>query len=179
MSVPRLPRGYDAMMAGRRRFRSCATATVLGSFGLLGSGCAADRPEGPAAGSAQPAPGSQYLVIATAGNRRLNADLDPLEKRDQNDLLRAKADLRDAAATERLFDRRLLRIIFPSATERVARDLYRVNEARASLTSAAAALTSLRALHAYEPRLEAANRPVEDAVSTLRRELGLPPPPAS
>ena len=46
---------------------------------------------------------ARYLVIATAGNRRLNADFDPLERRDRNDLARAKADLRDAAATERLF----------------------------------------------------------------------------
>jgi hypothetical protein len=118
-------------------------------------------------------------VIARAGNRRLNADFDPLEQRDRNDLVRAKADLRDAAATERLFDRRLLRIVFPSETERVAHDLYRVNQARARLTAAAAASTSLRRLHAYQPRLDAANRPVEQAVRTIREQLGLPPPPAS
>jgi hypothetical protein len=109
----------------------------------------------------------------------LNADFDPLERRDRNDLARAQADLRDAAATERLFDRRLLRIVFPPQTEQVARDLYRLNEARAKLTTAAAASTSLRQLHAYEPRLRAANRPVERAVRTIRRQLGLPPPPAS
>jgi hypothetical protein len=119
------------------------------------------------------------MVIATAGNRRLDADFDPLEKRDRNDLARAKSDLRDAAATERLFDRRLLRIAFASETERVAQDLYRVNQARARLTTAAAASTSLRLLHAYEPRLDAANGPVEQAVKTIRRQLGLPPPPTS
>jgi hypothetical protein len=118
-------------------------------------------------------------VIATAGNRRLNADFDPLERRDRNDLARAKADLRDASATERLFDRRLVRIVFPSETERVAHDLERVNQARARLTSAAAASTSLRRLHAYERRLDASNRPVEQAVRTIRQQLGLPPPPTS
>jgi hypothetical protein len=118
-------------------------------------------------------------VIAGAGNRRLNADFDPLEGRDRNDLVRARADLRDAAATERVFDRRLLRIVFPSDTELVAHDLYRVNQARASLTAAAAASTSLRRLHAYERQLDAANRPVEQAVRAIRRQLGLPPPPAS
>src|SRR5205823_6985369 len=123
--------------------------------------------------------GARYLVIAGAGNRRLNADFDPLEARDANDLVRAKADLADAAATERLFDRRLHRITFPSQIERVARDLYRVNEARARLTSAAAASTSLRQLDAYEPRLEGANRLVEQAVGAIRRQLGLGPPPAS
>jgi hypothetical protein len=121
--------------------------------------------------------GARYLVIARAGNRRLDADFDPLEERDRNDLARAKADLRDAAATERLFDHRLLRIVFPPATERVARGLYRVNEARARLTTTAAASTSLRRLHAYEPPLDAANRPVEQAVRAIRRQLGLPPPP--
>jgi hypothetical protein len=78
-----------------------------------------------------------------------------------------------------LFDRRLRRIVFPSDTERVAHDLYRVNQARASLTTAAAASTSLRQLNAYERQLDAANRPVEQAVRTIRRQLGLPPPPTS
>lgn len=180
-------------MAGFGQTGRRAAAAVLGCFGLLGAGCRADRPgasqqgsssrtaatSGLALGLPRRALGARYLVIATAGNRRLNADFDPLEKRDRNDLARAKADLRDAAATERLFDRRLLRIVFPSQTERVARDLYRVNEARARLTTAAAASASLRQLQAYEPRLDAANKPVEQAVRTIRGQLGLPPPPSS
>jgi hypothetical protein len=185
-------RGYDAVMAGYGRTRRDGAA-VLGCIALLGAGCGADRPGAPAHESAPPtaaknglAIGSarrdlaaRYLVIARAGNRRLNADLDPLERRDRNDLARAKADLRDAAATERLFDGRLLRIVFPSQTERVARDLYRVNEARATLTTAAAVSTSLRQLQAYERRLDAANRPVEQAAGAIRKQLGLPPPPTS
>jgi hypothetical protein len=54
--------------------------------------------------------------------------------------------------------------------------LYRVNQARAVLTTAAAASASVRQLHAYQRRLNAANRPVEEAVKTIRRQLGLPPP---
>jgi hypothetical protein len=118
-------------------------------------------------------------LIAAAGNRRLDADFDPLEGSERNDLARAKADLRDASATERQFDHRLLGIVFPPETERVAHELYRVNQARASLTAAAAASTSLRLLHAYERRLDAANKPVEQAVRTIRQQLGLPPPPTS
>lgn len=157
--------------------RTCRRAVaVVGCFGLVGAGCATS---GLAVGSAPRGLAARYLVIATAGNRRLNADFDPLEKRDRNNLAAAKADLRDAAATERVFDRRLLRIAFPSATERVARDLYNVNEARARLTTAAAASTSLRQIHAYQPRLDAANKPVEQAVRVIRRQLGLPPPPTS
>ena len=54
------------------------------------------------------------------------------------------------------------------------------NEARARLTTAAAASTSLSQLHRYEPRLTAANQPVEEAVRVIRSQLGLPPPrPAS
>jgi hypothetical protein len=177
---------------GRAR-RGAAAAAVLGCVALLGAGCAVGRPAAPAQesapqaasngglaiGSARRALEARYLEIAIAGNRRLNADFDPLEDRDRNDIARAKADLRDAAATERLFDRRLLRIVFPSDTERVARLLYRINQARARLTTAAAASASLRQLHAYEQRLTAANRPVERAVRAIRRQLGLPPPPAS
>ena len=168
-------------------------AAVLGCTMLLGAGCAAEPPgalaresaprtvvkSGPAIGAARHALAARYLVIAKAGNRRLEADFDPLETRDRNDLVRAKADLRDAAATERLFDRRLLRIPFPPEIERVARDLYRLNQARARLTAAAAASTSLGALHSYEPLLYAANGPVERAVGTIRRQLGLPPLSAS
>jgi hypothetical protein len=118
---------------------------------------------------------AQYLVIAKAGNRRLEADFDPLEGRDRDHLAAAKADLRNAASTERLFDRRLLRIKFPPKTERVAHDLYRINQARAKLTAAVAESTSLRSLRGYEPVLDAANVPVERAVDTIRRQLGLPP----
>jgi hypothetical protein len=170
-----------------------AAAAVLGCAVLLGAGVAAGpsaavaRESAPrtvatgglAIGAARRALAARYLVIANAGNRRLEADFDPLEKRDRNDLVRAKADLSDAAATERLFDRRLLRIVFPPETERVARDLYRVNQARARLTAAAAASTSLPALRSYEPVLDAANAPVERAVATIRRQLGLPPPSTS
>jgi hypothetical protein len=118
-------------------------------------------------------------MIAIGGNRRLDAAFDPLEGPDRNDRARAKADLRSAAATERWFDRRLLGIVLPARTEQVARDMYRVNQARASLTAAAAASTSLLRLHAYEQELDAANRPVEQAARTIRRQLKLPPPPTS
>ena len=182
---------YDAVMPGCGWARR--GAAVLGCAAVLGAGCGAGKPAAPAqesapqaaangglaVGAARRALGGRYLKIATAGNRRLNADFDPLEDRDRNDLARAKADLRDAAATERLFDRRLLRIVFPTETERVVRLLYTVNQARATLTTAATKSTSLRQLHAYERRLTAANRPVEQAVRTIRRQLGLPPPSTS
>jgi hypothetical protein len=118
-------------------------------------------------------------MIAKAGNRRLDVDFGRLEGRDRNRLAAAQADLRDAVATERLFDRRLLTIVFPPGTEQIARLLYRVNQARARLTSAAAASTSLRQLHAFQRRLTAAGRPVEQAVRTIGRQLGLPPPSTS
>ena len=178
-------------MARYRLMRPIVAATVLGCAALLtgwagqaganahtaawraavATGVIAAAPRGNAA--------AQYLVIARAGNERLEDDFDPLEGRDRNHLAAAKADLRDAAATERLFDRRLLRISFPAKTERVARQLYRINQIRAKLTAAAAESTSLRQLHAYEHWLDEANGPVEQAVRTIRQQLGLPPPSTS
>jgi len=166
-----------------------AGAAVLASAALFGARWVADPPAslasvaaartatqtGRDAGATRQVLAARYLAIAEAGNRRLEADFDPLEGRDRNNLIRAQADLRDAAATERLFDRRLRQIPFPPATERVAQQLYRLNQARATLTAAAALATSLRWLHSYEPALDAANGPVEKAVSTIRRLLGLPP----
>jgi hypothetical protein len=134
---------------------------------------------GPPASQPRQAPAARYLAIAEAGNRRLEIDFDGLHGRDRRNLAAAAADLRDAAATERLFDRRLLAIAFPPPTEAAARVLFRVNQARASLTLRAAASTSLRQLGGYEQRLNAANRPVEQEVRLIRRQLGLPPPETS
>ena len=84
-----------------------------------------------------------------------------------------------AAATERQFDRQLMTISFPPRTEPSVLLLYRVNQARAALTSTAAGATSLRQLRGYTKRLDAANQPVEDAVRVIRDQLGLPPPDTS
>lgn len=185
---------YDAIMAGGGRARPGVATVAVGCAVLLSAGCTAAKPASPAAhrpasaasaaggfasGSARRALAARYLAIANAGNRRLNAAFGRLRGRDRNRLAAAEADLKGAAATERWFDRRLLEIAFPSRTEQAARVLYRVNQARAALTTAAAASTSLRQLHTYQRRLTAANRPVEEAVKTIRRQLGLPPPSTS
>jgi hypothetical protein len=94
-------------------------------------------------------------------------------------LAAARADLRDAAATERVFDQRVARIAFPERTETIARLLVMSNQARSELTAIAAGSVSLSRLHASERQLTAANEPVEDAVIVLRSQLGLPPPDTS
>jgi hypothetical protein len=166
---------------------------ALGCAALLAAGCSGtDGPAATAPAQASPAaPAGQalspaqrkmaarsYLAIALPANRRLETDFDGLDDH-RGDLAAAKADLRDAAATERQFDRRLLALKLPAATETVARLLVTTNEARARLTTAAAASTSLGQLHRYEPRLTAANQPVEEAVRVIRSQLSLPPPETS
>jgi hypothetical protein len=178
----------------RVRLGAGACAVALGCAAVLAVGCGAGpsaRPSAPAVSVTTPAAqglltapqrrvlAARYLAIAVAGNRRLELAFDRLEGPDRGRLAAARADLRAAAATERLFDRRLLRIAFPSALEAVARLLYRANQARAGLTEAAAASPGLAQLHRSERALHAANRPVEDAVTVLRSQLGLPPPPVS
>jgi hypothetical protein len=177
-------------MGGCGRARTSATA-VAGCVMLMTAGCAAGRPSGPvpprpAAAHAPPAAGiaagpgrralaARYLAIAVAGNRRLDIDFGRLDGRDRSDLAAARADLRDAAATERLFDQRLARIAFPAGTEMIARLLVLSNQARAQLTTAAAGSLSLPQLQAYRRQLAAANGPVEEAVGVIRSQLGLPP----
>lgn len=121
----------------------------------------------------------QYLAIAVAGNRHLERDFDGLRRADHSDLALARGYLRDAAATERLFDRRLLSVPLPPPVEAIARLLVSANESRARLADRAAASASLGQLRAYEPALAAANAPVEDAVRVIRSMLGLPPPQTS
>jgi hypothetical protein len=167
-----------------RTDRRCVGALVLVcSLALVTAGCAAARPSAPAAavaaGPSRPVAAGRYLAIAEDGNDRLEVDFDRLAGRDRDRLAAAQADLRDAAATERRFDRRLLAIMFPAATERIVRLLFEVNQSRASLTSSAARSVSLRQLGSFERRLSAANGPVEEAVRVIRSQLGLPPPDTS
>ena len=121
---------------------------------------------GTAAGPGRRALAARYLAFAAAGNRRLEADFDRLNGPDRADLAAARADLRNVAATERLFDQRLARIAFPAGTERIAWLLVMSNQARSGLS-------------ASERQLAAANGPVEDAVIVLPSRLGLPPPDTS
>jgi hypothetical protein len=177
---------YDPVMSGPGR-RFLAVLAVATGAALVSAGCAASGRSGPAqrqpsaaaAPLASRAAAARYLAIAAAGNRRLEVDFDSLAGRDRRRLPAAEADLRDAAATEHLFDRRLRAITFPAAAEPVARILYRVNQSRASLTTAVAGSASLPQLARIERRLTAANEPVEDAVRVLRSQLGLPSPDTS
>ena len=132
------------------------------------------------AGGPQAAAAARYLAIAEPANRRLDHDLDDgLAGEDRDDLAASRTDLRDAAATERRFDRQLLAMPLAPATEAVARVLVTANQSRARLTDRAARATSLAQLREFERRLDAANVPVEDAVKIIRGQLGLPPPASS
>jgi hypothetical protein len=165
---------------------AAAVAVLAGCSGGPAKPVSAGKPAashsaaaGLAAGAPRRALAARYLAIAQAGNKRLEVEFDRLREEDRMRLAAAHRDLREIAATERLFDRRLLGISFPAASERIARFLYWVNQARAKLTVAAASSPSLARLHADERRLAQANKPVEQAVTILRSQLGLPPPETS
>jgi hypothetical protein len=176
---------------GRAAVASLVTAVAV----LLAAGCASSPPSGqsPAQSPAAQSPAAQspaaqspaaqsaarYLAIAQPANHQLDHEFDRLKDHESSNLAAAQGDLRAAAATERRFDRQLMAITFPPQTEPIVRLLYRVNQARAALTSTAAGATSLRQLRGYQRRLDAANGPVEDAVRVIRSQLGLPPPNTS
>jgi hypothetical protein len=178
----------------RRRSVTAGAGAILACAALLATGCA-DASQPAAAPSARPsdvtptapaispaqrkAVARQYLAIAVPANHRLDVDFDGLDDNAHDNLAAAEADLRDAAATERQFDRRLLALTLPPATEAVARLLVTANQGRARLTETAAASTSLSQLRGYRHRLTAANAPVEEAVRAIRSQLGLPPPETS
>ena len=179
-----------------------AGSVLLGSA-LLAAGCASSAPparspasqgpasQGPASqspaarGTAAPmaeltAMAARYMAIARPANRELDHGFDGFDDHIKDgDLPAARADLRAAVVTERRFDRQLIALSFPPRTEPFVRLLYRVNQARAELTSTAAGVTSLRELRGYQRRLDAANEPVEDPVRVIRAQLGLPPPDTS
>jgi DNA-binding GntR family transcriptional regulator len=184
---------------GRAAAASLVTArSVLLGTTLLAAGCASSGPpaqspasHGPAArgpavrGTAATtaeltAMAARYMAIARPANRELDHEFDGFDDHIKDgDLSAARADLRAAVVTERRFDRQLIALSFPPRTEPFVRLLYRVNQARAALTSTAAGATSLRELRGYQRRLDAANEPVEAAVRVIRGQLGLPPPDTS
>ena len=169
-----------------------AGSVLLGSA-LLAAGCASSAPPAPSPASQGPASQSpaattaeltamaaRYMAIARPANRELDHEFDGFDDHIKDgDLAAARADLRAAVVTERRFDRQLIALSFPPRTEPFVRLLYRVNQARAELTSTAAGVTSLRELRGYQRRLDAANEPVEDPVRVIRAQLGLPPPDTS
>jgi DNA-binding GntR family transcriptional regulator len=189
---------------GRAAGASLVTAgSVLLGSALLAAGCASSGPparspasQGPASqGTASQSPAARgtaatsaeltamaarYMAIVRSANRELDHEFDGFDDHMKDgDLAAARADLRAAVVTERRFDRQLIALSFPPRTEPFVRLLYRVNQARAELTSTAAGVTSLRELRGYQRRLDAANEPVEDAVRVIRAQLGLPPPDMS
>jgi hypothetical protein len=159
------------------RKRACWCILSAAAVAAAASGCAAAAQTGGTVPRHQLA--ARYLVIARAGNHHLETDFSGLDGRGRHDLAAARAYLRDAAATERRFDRRLLAIRFPPQIAATARLLVYLNEARARITSAAAALPTLQQLRAGEAPLRAANAPVELEVARIRKQLGLPPPQTS
>jgi hypothetical protein len=180
-------------MPGRPR-RAAMAATMAAAAVVLAAGCSSGpaRPASPGrlamshsavAGLAVAAQrktlAARYLAVAQAGNKRLEVEFDRLHEQDRVRLAAAHRDLREIAATERSFDRRLLSIPFPAASGRIAQFLNWVNQARATMTAAAASSPSLARLHADECHLTQANKPVEQAVAILRSQLGLPPPETS
>ena len=179
---------------GRAAVTGLVTAgSVLLGSALLAAGCASSGPPARSPASQSPAArgtavtsaelaamAARYVAIARPANRELDHEFDGFDDHMKDgDLAAARADLRAAVVTERRFDRQLIALSFPPRTEPFVRLLYRVNQARAELTSTAASATSLRELRGYQRRLDAANEPVEDAVRVIRGQLGLPPPDTS
>jgi hypothetical protein len=117
-----------------------------------------------------------YLRIAVAANKRLDADFDRVQGPDRADLASSAADLRDIAATELQFDQQLAALVLPPGPESWSHALITANEARAALTTQAAAGKSLARLASYQRPLAAENVPVEQAAIGIRADLGLPAP---
>lgn len=137
------------------------------------AGCAAHARSG---GNDKKALGAAYMAIALPANHRLDKEVDSYNDHARDDLAIAEADLCGEAATERWFDRQLLKIAFPSAIAATARALVRVNDQRIALTTEQARAMTISELLAFNTRHRAADAAVEVQVRILRRQLGLPPP---
>jgi hypothetical protein len=116
------------------------------------------------------------MTIALPANHRLDKEVDSYNDHARRDLAVAEADLRQEAATERWFDRRLLKIAFRAPIAATARALVRVNNQRIALTTEQSRARTVSELLAFNARHRAADAAVEVQVRLIRKQLGLPPP---
>lgn len=145
-----------------------ALATVSASAGCAGHAKSGDNDKKALAAA--------YMAIALPANHRLDKEVDSYRDHAGDDLAAAEADLRDEVATERWFDRQLLKIAFPPSIAATAKTLVRVNIQRIALTTAQARAMTVAELLAFNARHRAADAAVEAQVRLIRRQLGLPPP---
>lgn len=122
---------------------------------------------------------ADYLAIALPANHRLDTEVDGYTDHEHDNLAAAESALRAEAATERRFDRLLIKIPFPPRIAATARALVRANQSRAELTMRQARSSSIPALLSFTTRHKAADAAVEAQVRIIRRDLGLPPPETS
>lgn len=171
------------MTSANDRWAVRCGALALVAVGIATSvdGCASSpaSPASPAAATPTGGAAAAYLAIAEEFNKQLDHEFDGLADAERGDLTSARTDLRQIAATERAFDQRLAALSLPSGADATARALITANEARAALTTQAAASGTLDQLDGYKTRLTAANAQVERPVKVIRAELGLPAPDTS
>lgn len=136
-------------------------------------------PPAPAASRQLAAFGREYLAIAGPSDKVLDPEEDAYAGNEKDNLAAAKADLRAQVATEKLFDRQLAAIRFPTAIEATAHALIRANEGRFKITERQARSKTLARLRSLDAMREAGNAAVEVQVALLRKQLHLAPESAS
>jgi hypothetical protein len=169
--------GMPPMEARQPRAARAGSALAALSLMILSAGCASGGSAGP--GHDTRALAASYLAIAVPANYRLEIEVDRFKEHERDNLSAAETDLRAQSATERWFDRRLMKIPFPPRMAAVARALVRANQSRVRLTERQARSTSIARLRSYTGQHQAADAAVEVQVKVIRRDLGLPAPSTS
>ena len=137
-------------------------------------------PKPPSAAAVQLAAAARsYQTLADASDKQLDVEEDAYADDERDNLAAARAELRAEVATERLFDSDLAAIKFPAAVEATAQALIRANQARFQVTLRQARAKTLAALQALDGARKAGDAAVEVQAELIRKELHLPPVPAS
>jgi len=171
----------------RRMARLGCIAAAASCLMVLPAACGSAQPAGSSPAPTSPATPSSgtralaalYLAIAKPANHRLDTEVNGFTDHERDNLAAAEADLRAQAATERRFDRKLLKTGFPAPVAAVVHALVRVNQNRVKLTERQARSASITQLRSFASQHKTADAAVEVQVRIIRRDLGLPPPDTS
>jgi hypothetical protein len=122
----------------------------------------------------QPQLAAQYKGVLDAASQQMTVATAAYTANETRNLTAAEAALTSQVTTEQAFDTSLAAIQFPPAMTPIAQAVIRADQTLATLTATQAKSTTLLAMRAYNPRLQADTTAVESELNLLLKAVDTP-----